>query len=639
MPEDQEFSPQEMQSAIDRVMHNSNELSDEDKEIFQQAKRQERKQKNMSPERSQDDRNNATSPETPISETSFRDAYTTLRTSQSSLINENDRTIRSQLKAKQDEANSRISELLSEAIGSGKLDFVDGLIGDIRTRYDRAKDDGFISQEERRGIENAMTDARTHFLPDASLPNKLKGIDTYYLNFHLDAIRNSIGEMNVQDMNRTIDNNPNAPEQNLDKLGKHEFEGKSPAEQMLYVRGVLSEIEAHNVDLTTDNFLKDKHTYLKELSSVMNKDVKEEMQARLSLYQSSVLIDNTGGKIESIIEVIDTKLGPNKLAFSRDNLAQIFRSPDMRVDIGWDLLQRAGFQYKDIARQAGVSVGNNEDDVNYFTDQNNQRKSQIENYLMSVIYNNISLSQATKNALGNNQSQIDRYREQMTRKSFELTKRLYIVSREESVFKTPKASGVDDLAAAMRFRSWRKAQDIKGAQITIDRIPGFGTSWLRAGNENKHILYGREMLLTSQMDINKIQQFQEQYRGYLDKVGKMKEAFLDLKIDPKKMMDTDYLNGIAKTIRKVYGKENEEDARITFLMGVIQNGFNNKGLGWNNETLSAVRDFLKENGSLDEGYGGKFFPDTYSWKKLIPKTLSSKKLSEIGKQRLTGGRR
>ncbi len=357
------------------------------------------------------------------------------------------------------------------------------------------------------------------------------------------------------------------------------------AEQRRFVRNILEKIESSSRDchdLTISSLV----FSLESSLGKMNKNLKEEVESRLALHDSSELIKQANGWISrpegmtglnmglAMEEAVrrNHELNRRKVKFLLNNNKKE-GLVGLNVPKAWDLLQNAVFNYEKILKELGLKQGLEilDDELglgkvpsNFFTVSNSIVKEKVRDYLIG--------------RLGGGRA---------AEKSLELAEKLAVTTLETSVFNTSVA-GNDELAAIINLKTWRKGRSLtgrdRGPRIHENSIEGFGTSWLRfiAGKDAKEILTSKEIFENAE----KIAEGSCLYYSavLLKKYKDLKGLILDR--TPKAYsIDKNFLQKAVDYFNKVdKPKENEKHGqaflRVFWILGVVDLALAKEGLEW-----------------------------------------------------------
>lgn len=374
---------------------------------------------------------------------------------------------------------------------------------------------------------------------------------------------------------------------------------KNKEAQRAFVRKILNTIENSNRDchdLAISTVVKNLEASLDQ----MDEEVREEVEARLSLHDCSELIRQANGwisrdpqkvgpghtigsaaaealrrshdltrkKIKTLFgEIVRYGSGENK----REEVKGIL--PGLKIAEAWDLLQKAVFNYKYFLTRLGLKGGLEALDdekrkgkvpSNFFTDSDSTRKTAVREYLIKE--------------LGGGES---------GRKSLQLAEKLAIATLETSVF-NKSATGNDELAEIINFRSWRKGRArtgrARGPKIHEEAIPGFGKSWLRFVGDK-----GTDEILEAKDILEKIGEIREGSYSYFCSVivtryYLLKELLLDRAPKPRTIDENFLQKAVVYFDTADKPKENERCGplalRVWWLAGVVDIALAKENLEW-----------------------------------------------------------
>lgn len=397
--------------------------------------------------------------------------------------------------------------------------------------------------------------------------------------------------------------------------------------QLRYIRVILDGIENSNRDCHDWAI----STVVKNTEAVLDRmfpDVAEEVRARLAVHDASELIKQAGGWIERKVEEVGpgytigsaaTEAERRGHALTRKVVDVLLRRglPGLKVREAWDLLQKANFDYKSFVEEVNRQRLNRGEEpfdmeregfelrddelamgkvpTNFFTDSNSERKASVRELLVEK--------------LGGGES---------GKKSLQLAEKLAIASLETSVFNRTAMTGNDQLAEIIGLKGWRKGRRetgrVRGPAIHEDKIPGFGTSWLRLHTKRK--VGVEEPLYSEDIDIDKIPEGSYIYyctvilsryhllRNLLldrePKSGVIDKTFLQKVVVYFNTVDKPYLTDEEK--RRLGGEDTPEAKaylakkkcgdlllRVWWLAGVVDVALANINLKWDAMAFSELR--------------------------------------------------
>ncbi len=389
-------------------------------------------------------------------------------------------------------------------------------------------------------------------------------------------------------------------------------------EQRLFVRKILNKIESSSRnchDLTISTLVFSLESSLEE----MDINVRDEVEARLALHDSSELMKQANGWISRPEGMVGLNTGSaaeestrRGHELDRKRMKFLFNDNEkeglvgLNVPKAWDLMQKAVFNFKDILGKLNLKQESEllDDDKskgkvpsNFFTISNSITKEKVKDYLIKQ--------------LGGNDA---------AKKSFELAEKLAIATLENSVFNT-SVTGNDELAEIINLKTWRKGRSKtgrdRGPQIHEDVIDGFSTSWLRTviaqkwdlkkikewdpkkmTKENYELITQGKGILSSKCIFESADNIAEGSNLYysavlLNKYKALKGLILDRAPKPgnidKNFLQraVDYFNKADKPGKD--GKHGPADLRLYWILGVVDVALAKEDLEWDARSFNELK--------------------------------------------------
>lgn len=283
---------------------------------------------------------------------------------------------------------------------------------------------------------------------------------------------------------------------------------KTEQGQLEYVRGILGRIEranAHSRDISISKEVTD----LRNLKDVLKPEVWKEVSVRLALNESAELIRQASGFIEQIMKAASTADGRNS-ALSREVIIVLLKDglPGLRIREAWNFLQEVNFSYPKTIEKVNERYveefpldekrnpilfktnelvlrdeqkGEGYVPKNFFSDDNEERTSYVRKYILNEISQ--MLYTRTPKEVDLRFEVDDESLKLRAEESLRIAEKLTLATLENSVFNRTANAGNDELAEIIGLRGWRmgkaKNGDLRGPEVHMGLIDGFGTSWLR----------------------------------------------------------------------------------------------------------------------------------------------------------------
>jgi len=437
-----------------------------------------------------------------------------------------------------------------------------------------------------------------------------------------------------------------------EKIAKGDYSIELPGDeegQRRYVRTLLDGIENSNrecYDWTISTVVKNLEATLDR----MHPAVAEEVKARLAVHDSSELMKQAGGWIERKADAgsgysigsAATEAARRGHELTRQVIDVLLRRglPGLKISEAWDLLQNANFYYRGFVEEVnkqrkvrgekpfnmekeGFELRDDEIEMgkvptSFFTDSNSARKEAV--------------SQLIEEKLGGGD---------VGRKSLQIAEKLTIASLETSVFNRTAMTGNDELAEIIGLKGWRKGRAepgrARGPEIHEDKIPGFGTSWLRRFSKTKKSI--DEPFYSKDIDIDKITEGNYLYycTAVVGRYHALRKLLLDRRPQPF-TIDKTFLQEAVAYFNNADPppsgcKCGDLKLRVWWLAGVVDMALADINLKWNARAFSELRKAAIQEG-LSETAGTFITPKQWEW---IEKTTKFKeRLRDLSARKAIG---
>lgn len=437
-----------------------------------------------------------------------------------------------------------------------------------------------------------------------------------------------------------------------EKMARGDYSIELPQDeetQRVYARALLDGIENSNRDCHDLAI----SVVAKNLEATLDRthpSVAEEVRARLAVHDSSELMKQAGGWIERKTEGLGYSIGSAATeaerrghALTRQVVDVLLRKglPGLRISEAWDLLQDANFNYRrfveevnkqrkargekpfDMERE-GFELRDDEREMgkvptNFFTDSNSARKETVRHLI--------------EEKLGGGE---------VGRKSLQIAEKLAIASLETSVFNRTAMTGNDELAEIIGLKGWRKGRAesgrARGPRIHEDKIPGFGTSWLRRFSKEKKSV--EEPLYARDIDVDQIPEGNYLYycTAIVGRYHALRKLLLDRRpqpfaIDKTFLQEAVVYFNTADPPKPRY-KCGDLKLRVWWLAGVVDMGLADINLKWGPRAFAELRKAAIQE-KLSDTAGTFITPEQWGWIERV--TSLKKRLRDLSIRRAIGG--
>lgn len=347
-------------------------------------------------------------------------------------------------------------------------------------------------------------------------------------------------------------------------------ENEKRKRQLSMVRAILNKIESaktdsHNVSIAAE--VKN----LRGMEYQLHPEVMKEVKVRLALNESAALIMQASGFIEKIVSAASTAEGRG-LHLTREVVLTLLQEglPGLRIAHAWDLLQSANYNYEQIVKDANLEfnknfglkgvilrdqeVGAGQVPINFYTDENEERRGVVRGLMVQRIVETMK-KEKTQEELDLTLNGSEEEMLENAHKSLELAEELAMASLENSVFNRTANTGNDELAEIIGLKGWRygkkKNGDIRGPEIHMGLIDGFGTSWIRwtMASANNGENGTNKPFLTPQIDMDEVRTNWTYYcTVVINKWQSARTILLDRNPDPGKTTTPENISNLVKKV-------------------------------------------------------------------------------------------